>query len=302
MAAQETAGKQSRQGIKFSILHQPSSANAKELLKELADFHMHVREELQSRLQAIKGQTDEFSSKCVQSLKGNLSEFLSTPLRSDMEDIQKRIEEHVRQALEFMQANPYAGLEASYESKVVNEDMHDVFLKSLFASGGKLLKAAGFVQTDASAPVHVSEFFVTSQSDLLLLEHVLQYFNTAAGKSPFERAHMAVHELLPFPESGQDTGDKFELSLIFNGPQVESPAFIRELQGWCSASLLSVPAVWWKKRFSCNSPFQLVCSIPARDRAILKQRMQLCADRLPALKKHIHLKNIALIVKERVLS
>lgn len=159
--------------IAYSALHQVrKGVTAEAYRKTMEDFHRLLREETEAIRKAWDAHRVEASSRAIQSARGLLTQFLSTPLKSDVDDIQRILRERLDEygAAVSVQARP--GMLSTGEGRIVEST--DVSFRKLAITGRAYLSELGFHTGKGRPEIYESVFLVEGAGNLDVIEHMVR--------------------------------------------------------------------------------------------------------------------------------
>lgn len=242
-------------------------------------------------------------AKSVQALKGNLSEFLSTPLRSDLDEIQKRIFEHAKQLEKQYVVPSKINIYDALLSKYSTDEINDTKLKPLIVSARRLLKLNGFTNKADHHALYASDFIIDGTETLTILEAVLSGLLSFRLKTLFSGSIFSfrIYDLFSPSEYHRESSEKYDVLLTIRNGKIDHSAEVNNLRSWFETiGAGSFRWFLWKKRLISGSGGETVLEICAKDKTEMKHILFMVSDNLDLFKKMFSTRETSLFVKERL--
>ncbi|MFZ1977100.1 MAG: hypothetical protein WAV76_04025 [Bacteroidota bacterium] len=292
------------QTLKLTLIHQHNSTvHQKEHVEELQEFMKLVQQEAETKERAFAAHIEEITAKSVQALKGNLSEFLTTPLRSDLDEIQKHIIDHAKQLEKQYiipsKINIYDVLLSRYSMDEVN----DTKLKPLFASAKRLLKLSGFIDISDYRALYASDFIIGGTDTLSFLESILSDLLSFRLKALFADSVFSfrIYDLFHPAEYHHNQEARYAILIVIRNRGIDHSTATNNLHSWFD-TIGAGSFTWflWKKRLISGFDGETVLEIRVKDKAEMKHLFLLISNNLDLFKKMFSSKEASLFVKERL--
>src|SRR5262245_36014224 len=105
--------------IAYCAIHQAAPhVTEDDYVKTMRELHQRILHESLAIQEGYRQTVEEVVSRVVQAVRGSLAEFIQSPMRSDEEEVRRRIEEAFQRVTQQLNGNSRLGLIRSVEGKV----------------------------------------------------------------------------------------------------------------------------------------------------------------------------------------
>lgn len=159
--------------IAYSALHQArKGVTAEAYTKTMEDFHRLLREETEAIRKVWEARRTEALSRAVQSARSLLTQYLSTPLKSDVDDIQRILKERLEEYGTAVGVQARPGMLSTAEGRIVEST--DGSFRKLVVTGRTYLSELGFQTAKGRPEIYESMFLVEGAGNLDIIEHMVR--------------------------------------------------------------------------------------------------------------------------------
>ncbi|MEX0602173.1 MAG: hypothetical protein WD295_02450, partial [Bacteroidota bacterium] len=195
--------KTERPKILYSAIHQvKKGTRPEEYRKTMQDLHALIREQSHAVSEEWRTTLRDLLQRESQVLRGNLTQFLTTPLKSDFDEIEKTLREHVSGLLSEVVPFETLGVLTTVEGRMIPFEGSGSAGKKLVTAGKSLLLELGFQSGKAKGEIYESQFVVDGGLNLDIIEHLVRdrigIYTPVHGKhiQVFDSYSYAAHNLV----------------------------------------------------------------------------------------------------------
>ncbi len=267
--------------INYSVLHQVrKGTEEKEYVKTIHEMHRTVLAESETLNTEWKNRLGEMTATSVQATRGALSQFLTLPLQGDVREVQRILEDQLRQAYKLVLPPSKLGVTASVEGKFLWDREQNATLQSMLNSGREYLKKLKFRVGEADSQVFESGFVVEGGFNLDFIEHIVRdrmgIYATSHGQHIAESDPFvfAAHNLA-FAQGSLERGStKFEAAIHFSKGKPQYGPFRRELTELLTAvqkELKLDHCSFWQRKLGLGAGTEFNIRLRDGDKKILRE-------------------------------
>ncbi len=220
----------------YSALHQVREGTAvKDYAETMANFHQLLQEESAKVTAIWNDYIKNTVAGAVQTSRGSLSQFLTTPIQSDVNDIQRILEDQATHMSHQMVGEVRFGIIAASEGKIVWHSTTVTPLKKLLASGKRYLQDLQFNVRKGGTEIFESNFFIEGGVNFDLLEHIVRdrigIYTPVHGKhiKEFDSYTYAAHNSVYQHGDLSPISAQYEAELFFSKGETKYAPFRSDL-------------------------------------------------------------------------